>query len=209
MSFTRQFSLIERFGRLVRYRLHVPMLRNRATPDHIARGVMIGMIWAMTPFFGFHMALVFVTWLITTRVFGWDFCLVNGLAWTWTTNILTIIPAYYLFYLTGQILMGNFLDPLGYEAFKSLFVITEHQGSDMFSTLAAQLDALWKLFGIPLFVGSALWAAISGWVSYKLSLGFVQRYQEHRASKMAKAKKSNGQSRVKPLSSGGQGEQKA
>lgn len=201
--------MIEKFWRIVRYRLHIPMMRNRATPVHIARGVMIGMIWAMTPFFGLHMALVFITWLVATRGFGWDFCLVNGLAWTWTTNILTIIPAYYLFYLTGQMLMGNFSDPLGYDAFKTLFVMSEHQGSGLLEALAAQLEALWNLFGIPLFIGSALWAAISGWVSYKLSLGFVQRYQEHRAKKMAKAKKTDRKSDFKALSSQPQGEQKA
>lgn len=209
MTVTRQFSMTEKFWRIVRYRLHVPMMRNRATPDHIARGVMIGMIWAMTPFFGFHMALVFMTWIVATRLFGWDFCLVNGLAWTWTTNLLTIVPAYYLFYLTGQILMGNFSDPLGYEAFKSLFVVSEHQDAGMFAALAAQLEALWQLFGIPLFLGSAVWAALSGWVSYKLSYGFVERYQEHRATKMAKAKKPKRGANFKPLPSGPQGEQKA
>ncbi len=210
MTAPRQFSMIDKFWRTVRYRLHIPMLRNKATPEHIARGVMIGMIWAMTPFFGFHMALVFITWIVATRVFGWDFCLVNGLAWTWTTNIVTIVPAYYLFYLTGQILMGNFSDPLGYEAFHSLFVLSENQDADIFTTLAAQLEVLWKFFGIPLFMGSAVWAVVSGWLSYKLSYGFVRRYQEHRARRMAKAaKKPEKRSKFKPLPSGPQGEQKA
>ena len=188
MSTPRQFGYLERLKRIVRYRLHIPMLRSTQPANHVARGVMVGMIWAMTPFFGLHMAFVFITWILTRRLFKWDFSLVNGLAWTWTTNFLTIIPAYYLFYLTGQILMGSMSDPLGYESFKSVFLTAEQVTADNPGTLGAQLWALWKAFGLPLFIGSAFWSALSGWLSYRLSLGFVTRYRKHRARKMAAAK---------------------
>jgi uncharacterized protein (DUF2062 family) len=153
---------------------------------------MVGMIWAMTPFFGLHMALVLATWLLARRFFNWDFSLVNGLAWTWTTNVFTVLPALYVYYLTGQLLFGNLSDPIGYEGFTSIFHVAEQSAADDPSTFGAMLTNLWDAFGLPLFVGSAIWSVISGWVAYHLSLSFVTRYREHRAQKMAAAKKRPG-----------------
>lgn len=190
MSRARKSGVLNRLKRVARYRLHIPILRNKQPAHHVARGVMVGIIWAMTPFFGLHMALVFGTWLVTRRFFKWDFSLVNGLAWTWTTNVLTILPAFYLFYLTGQILMGNLSDPLGYASFKSVFLLAEQSATDDPSSAGFQLSNLWRAFGLPLFVGSALWAALSGWIAYHLTLSFVVRYRELRARKMRSARKS-------------------
>jgi hypothetical protein len=190
MNTPREYGLFERLKRVVRYRLHIPMLRNKQSPTHVARGVMVGMIWAMTPFFGFQMGLVFATWMASRWLFGWNFCLVNGLAWTWTTNVFTLIPVFYLFYVTGQMLMGGFSDPVGYDNFKSAVLTAEHDAVENPSHLGAQMSKLWNAFGLPLFAGSAVWATITGCLAYWLSLGFVTRYREHRASRMSTAKKS-------------------
>lgn len=175
--------------RIARYRLHVPMMRSKGSATHVARGVSVGMAWAMSPFFGLHMMFVFVTWFISRKIFKWDFCLINGLAWTWTTNVLTVIPAYYLCYLTGQILLGNLGDPLGYDTFKSIFITAEERATDDPGTLWSQLQHLWSAFGLPLFAGSAVWMMISGWVSYKLAHAFMLRYREVREGRMAEARK--------------------
>lgn len=190
MNAQRKYGLLERLKRIVRYRLHIPMLRNKQPPTHVARGVMVGMIWAMTPFFGFQMALVFATWLTTRWLFGWNFSLVNGLAWTWTTNIFTLIPVFYLFYVTGQMLMGSISEPIGYDSFKSVVLTAEHDAVENPSHLGSQMSRLWTAFGVPMFAGSAVWATISGFLAYWLSLGFVTRYREHRAKRMSAAKKS-------------------
>lgn len=192
MKKSRNGGVLSRLKRIARYRLHIPMVRNKQPAHIVARGVMVGMIWAMTPFFGIHMALVLGTWLVTRRLFNWDFSLVNGLAWTWTTNVFTILPAFYLFYLTGQLLMGNISDPLGYENFKSIFQMAEQKAADDPGSAGFHLENLWHAFGMPLFIGSALWAAISGWVAYHLSLAFLTRYRQHREKKMANARKVSG-----------------
>lgn len=165
------------------------MIRNKQPVHIVARGVMVGMVWAMTPFFGLHMALVLGTWLFSRRFLNWDFSLVNGLAWTWTTNVFTILPAFYLFYLTGQMLLGNFSDPLGYETFKSIFHMAEQQAADDPGSAGSHLGNLWRAFGLPLFLGSAIWAALSGWISYQLASAFLTRYRELRAQRMARARK--------------------
>lgn len=202
MSRKRKSGFIKRLKRVARYRLHIPIMRSRQPAHYVARGVMVGMFWAMTPFFGLHMALVFITWLFTRRLFKWDFSLVNGLAWTWTTNFLTILPAFYLFYLTGQILLGSISDPLGYDAFKSVFVSAEQGATDDPASTGWHLSNLWTAFGAPLFLGSALWSVFTAWASYHLALGFVIRYREHRARKMAAARKKPAPAKKRRASSG-------
>lgn len=189
MTSSRHAGLYGRLKRMARYRLHIPMIRNKQPVHIVARGVMIGMICAMTPFFGLHMAMVLGIWIVTRRLFNWDFSLVNGLAWTWTTNVFTVLPAFYLFYVTGQILVGQYSDPLGYDMFKSVFHMAEQKAADDPGSAGYHLGNLWQTFGLPLFLGSAVWAAFSGWLAYQLSTAFVLRYREHRAKKMAKARK--------------------
>ena len=47
--------------RLIRYRLIVPLKRSRHAPEHLARGSLIGLIWAFTPSIGVRMSLVVLT----------------------------------------------------------------------------------------------------------------------------------------------------
>ena len=62
----------------------------------------MGVAWAMTPLVGIQMYLVFMTWLIGKKIFKWSFSLPLGLAYTWLTNVFTLVPFYYAFYATGQ-----------------------------------------------------------------------------------------------------------
>ena len=89
----RRYTWAEGLRRLARYRLVVPLRRSIHSPEHTARGVMVGMVWAMTPTVGLQMPLVFVTWLVARRLFRWDFSVVIGMVWTWTTNLVTLVPA--------------------------------------------------------------------------------------------------------------------
>ena len=97
-------SIWEKGTRLMRMRLVVPLLRSQHTPEHAARGVAVGLAWAMTPLVGIQMWLVFMTWVGSRKFFKWDFSLPLAIAWTWLTNVFTMIPTYYIFYVTGQIM---------------------------------------------------------------------------------------------------------
>ena len=112
------------FMRLIRYRLHIPMLRSPHPPEYTARGVMMGMIWGFIPLFGIQMGGVLLTWTVATRLLKWEFALIPALAFIWITNIFTIIPTYYVYYVTGQAMLGHWSDIAGYEAFAALFAST-------------------------------------------------------------------------------------
>jgi len=182
-----RFGRMEGLWRLIRYRLHIPMKRSSHPPDHIARGVMVGMAWAMTPFIGLQMTLVFLTWLLTRRAFNWDFSLANGLAWTWTTNVFTLIPIFYIFYVTGQIMLGHFDDITGYETFKGLFAGVHNPASGWLDYVSKWFAGFLVGVGLPLTVGSIPWAVFAGWVSYYLTLRFVTQFRARRARVMQKA----------------------
>ncbi len=179
----RKHSWLKLLERLVRYRLIVPLKRSKREPQHTARGVMVGVAWAMTPFFGVQMALVFLTWLISRKLFNWDFSLVSALAWTWVTNIFTLLPFFYAFYFTGQLFLGHFNDDGGYNQIKSIYDGFEQENTGFWDNLLAWLNILISDIGIPLTIGSVVWALICGWLSYHLTLRFVIRYRKRREAK--------------------------
>ena len=85
---------------------------------------MIGLFCACFPSPVGQMGLAFAAWVVARRLFKWDFSLIQGLAWTWTTNVFTAAPCYYTFFLTGQILLGRWDDLSGYDPFVQAFSTT-------------------------------------------------------------------------------------
>ncbi len=171
--------------RLIRYRLHIPMLRSPHPPEHTARGVMMGLIWAFIPLFGIQMGCVLLSWTISSRLLGWHFSLLPALAFTWVTNILTIVPTYYLFYVTGQAMMGHWSGIAGYDAFAALFASAAPEGAGFFEAVWAWIKTLMSTWGIPIVLGSIPWTILIGWVGYRLSLNFLTAYRRRRAERMA------------------------
>lgn len=182
-------SFIEGLGRLVRYRIIIPLKRSRHPPEHTARGVMVGLVWGFTPTVGIQMPLVFVTWLVTRRLIKWDFSVVIAMAWTWITNVVTIGPIYYAFYLTGQVMLGRGGEATGYSAFRELWdgAFRTAGGVDADDTFHGGFDWFWTYFtevigdwGLAMAVGSVPWAVLIGWLGYVWSLRFVIRHREAR-----------------------------
>ena len=177
-----RYGFFERLVRLARYRLQIPMKRSSHPPEHVARGVMVGTMWAITPFFGAQMICVLCTWFAARKLFSWDFSLLNGLAWTWTTNAITIIPTYYVCWLTGKSMLGEFNDLTGYESFKTL-VETDTSHGESWSGYISTIEAVAATWGLPMAIGSIPWAIFFGWLAYRLSLQFVVRYRHRRQSR--------------------------
>jgi uncharacterized protein (DUF2062 family) len=127
------------------------------------------------------MALCLATWLITRRLFRWDFNLIVACAWTWLTNVVTMLPTYYAFYVTGQLILGRFDDLSGYHHFLALWQdnvgAQEQQGTFDWLVYFEQLIVGW---GLPMLVGSIPWAAAGGWLGYVWTLRFVRRHREAR-----------------------------
>ena len=176
-----------RLARVLRYRLVIPIKRSIHSPEHTARGVAVGLALGLTPTIGIQMALVFVTWIATRRIFRWDFSLIIAMAWTWTTNVVTMFPCYYLFYVTGQIMLGGFDRVSGYDEF--IVAWDRHVGDD---EVIGYWEWLWSYtitlvqgWGVPMLIGCLPWAALGSWVGYAWSLRFVRRHRAARERRRA------------------------
>jgi len=184
LPFRRPFGLWHRLQRAVRFRLIVPLMRSRHTPEWSARAALIGLGWAFTPSVGIQMPLVFGTWLIARRVFGWDFSLIQGLAWTWTTNAFTALPCYYVFFLTGQLMLGRWSDLTGYDSFLRLFHGVFADDLTLLATTKAVSKVLLLEWGAAMWIGSVPWAILMGWLGYRLTLRFVIAYRRARSKRI-------------------------
>ena len=178
----QKYTLRQRLMRVLRYRLIVPLKRSRHAPEHTARGVMIGVAWAMTPTVGVQMPLVFANWIAARKLFNWDFNLVNALAWTWLSNIFTLPPLYYLFFISGQFMLGRFDDLAGYEVFLKLIDGWQNVSLGNWEATSSWFLATIKGPGAAMIVGCIPWAALSGWLAYIWSLAFVRTYRDRKAA---------------------------
>jgi len=172
--------------RMLRYRLHIPMIRSPHPPEYTARGVMMGMIWAFIPLFGIQMGGVLLTWTIATRLMKWDFALIPALAFIWVTNIFTIIPTYYVYYVTGQAMLGHWSDIAGYEAFAALFASTAPENAGFFEAIWAWIQTLLTYWGLPIVLGSIPWTILMAWLGYRISLNLIRAYHQRRAARMSR-----------------------
>ena len=171
----------EQVERLLRYRILIPIKRSRREPEHAARGVMVGVIWGLTPTMGVQMAIVLLTWLITRRLFRWDFNVIIGFAWTWISNPLTFIPIYYVFYVTGQFMLGRWDgwdDLLGYDSFLALS--RELSDAAFFEATRIYFSTIVWDWGATMVVGCIPYAAAGGFFGYRWGLKFTVRYREAR-----------------------------
>lgn len=158
-----------RVKRLVRYRLVIPMLRSRHDPVYTARGVAMGVFWGLTPTVGFQTPLVLGAWA-GLRAVGWPSSLVQTIAWTWIDNPFTMLPLYYLCYLTGQLLLGHWGDMAGYGAFASIW----SAAVDDSRPLAERVVTAVRVLGWPTLLGCLPWAVPGGLLSYRWSLRFLR-----------------------------------
>lgn len=168
----RSFSLFQKLGRLIKYRLVIPLIRSPHPPEYKARGVAIGMAWAMTPLVGIQMWLVFMTWAFLRKVFKWHFSLPLALAYTWVTNVFTMVPVYYGFYVTGQIMRGNGAHIRGYQNLKHIIETTFLADYDFYQKWALFFKLLLKDWGVSMAVGCIPWAVVFGIGSYYATMKY-------------------------------------
>jgi uncharacterized protein (DUF2062 family) len=182
----RRAGFWQGLSRALRLRLAIPMMRSRHSPEFTARGSMIGLAWAFTPTVGIQMPLVFVTWIIARRLFNWDFSLLLGLAWTWVTNAFTLVPTYYLFYLTGQMMLGHWSDLSGYDRFAETWGQAFSPDLTLWQQVVIMSRVLVLDWGAAMWLGSLPWAALTGFLGYRYSLKFVHAHRHARRERMAR-----------------------
>lgn len=178
-------GFMERMKRLLHLKLVIPLHRSRHSPEYSARGVAIGMFWALTPLVGIQMYLCVMTWFAFKPFKKLNFSLVIACAWTWTTNVFTMFPIYYLFYATGQVMRGEWNNITGYETFlmswDEAFVAKGH----ILQSVLDLMGLLAKELGISMGLGCLPYAVIGTWISYKLSLQYVRRKRRRAHEKSA------------------------
>jgi uncharacterized protein (DUF2062 family) len=160
----------ERAQRLLRYRLVVPMLRSRQDIDVTARGVGLGVFWAFTPTLGVQTVAILATWTVLRKAFRWDSSLLQTLAWTWLNNPLTIIPIYYLCFVTGHLLLGHWQTMPGYHAFAALWTSMSSGATWMERTTAAA-----AFLGWPTLIGCLPYCIPGGLLAHRWALRVLQR----------------------------------
>ncbi len=185
----RPRSLGERIRRWARYRFIVPLKRSRHPPDYVARGVGVGLFWAMTPTIGVQMACVLLHWLAVRRIGRWEFNVIHAMAWTWVTNVAVMFPVYYMFYVTGQVLLGRWHDLTGYHGFLALWGTTFGTGDggerivsgiEIFLTYFDVIIVIIGDWGLAMIVGCVPYAVVAAWLGYRWSLGIVTLHRRAR-----------------------------
>ena len=170
----RKRGFFKTLGLLLRVKLVVPMLRSTSAPEITARGALVGMAWAMTPLVGIQMYLVFMTWLFSRKVCKWDFSLPVGLAWTWVTNVFTVPPFYYAFYVTGKMMTGTFAERTTYAKFYDLIMKIVNENG-VVEALKATVAVLIKDWGFSMMIGSIPWIVFGGWGAYAWTLWYIRK----------------------------------
>ena len=173
------------WGRLVRLlnlKLIVPLKRSPHPPEYTARGVLVGMMWAMTPLVGIQMTTVLFTWIGAKKIFKWNFSLPVALAYTWVTNVFTMWPIYYVFYATGKIMMGDF-DISAFSAFaeagRQAFTVSVSPW-EITKAIMIFVGLLMKEWGLAMAIGCLPWSIFCGWFSYNLTIKWLKRREERK-----------------------------
>lgn len=171
------------FFRTIRYRLVIPMLRTRSSPEYLARGTMLGLILAFTPTTGLHSTLVLAIWFVADRIFKWEFSVILALAWVWVANVFTVVPIYYLLYVTGQAMLGRLGSHSGYAQFTHLWQRMHVGDLSLWQEVELMTKIMVKDWGLSMCLGSIPWAAITGALGYWLTLKAVRTYRHGRAER--------------------------
>ncbi len=176
----KDLTVWDKIKRPVEYRLVVPLKRSVQDPVILARGVLVGMMWAMTPLVGIQMTTVLITWIIAKKL-NWSFSLPIAIAFTWVTNVFTMVPVYYVFYVTGKLMMGDWHNITGWDSVKNIVETTFFSDYTMWESIVLFGKMLLKDWGLAMALGCIPWSIGLGWISYRWSLKFLRMWQEKRS----------------------------
>lgn len=176
--------MLTSLARTIRYRLIIPLFRSPHPPEYTARGIAVGVFWGFTPLVGVQSFIVASVWLLARRL-RWEFSLLQGLAWTFVSNVFTMLPLYYVFYLTGMLLLGDAHEAAGYGAFLALWRHAAEDGPE--PHLFRQVVSSFRVLGVPALIGCLPWAIGCAWLAYEWSYRIAARRQRKRLARERQA----------------------
>lgn len=159
--------------------LVLPFVESSAPISHISWGAAIGIFVALTPTMGLQMYIVGMIWIVLRTVIRFHFNLPIAVALVWISNPVTMVPLYYGFFVTGDLVLGiELAHTMNFEEFRQIFMAAE---SDPATTMAEALLSsfmllFWKL-GWPMLIGSLLWAAPLAVAAYPVTTIAMLKYR--------------------------------
>ena len=130
------------FDRTIRY-LYLRFLRIRKDPEEIARGLAVGTVVGLSPFFGLHMLLAVA---LAMLVKGNKFMAVLA---TWIGNPVTFSVILYADYKVGRWLLGGRVEPLRRLSLHPYEVL--HAGWDILAPLTVGGLVVGVLAAVPVY----------------------------------------------------------
>ncbi len=168
--------------RLFQYRLIIPMKRNSRRPTYTARGIAVGLFWAFTPLIPIQSYLLILTWIVARRFPRLNFNLIVALAWIWVTNIFTVLPVYFAFYLTGLLMLGQWSQMTGYAEFTAHWSGVIETNIGIWATVQSLSLMVLNEQGLVLAVGCLPYALGSAWFGYIMALRFMRKFSSFDSS---------------------------
>lgn len=175
-------SFYEKTKKLIHQKLIDPIIHSKLSTEEKARGVAVGLAWAMTPLVGIQMAAVTLTWMIAKKL-KWSFSLSLALAWTWMTNVVTLVPVYYIFYVVGQFLRGKWDELTGYESVARLIEGVFLRDASFWDKTKEFITLFVEDWGISMFLGCIPFIIGGYIVGYRLTIRFENMWKKRKGKK--------------------------
>lgn len=178
--------------RLTVRKLILPLYRSKHSVHYTALGAGVGMAIAMTPLVGVQMPLTLAVWLVMKNLsHRLDFNLPVAIAYNWVSNVFTLAPIYYVFMITGRLMMGDWTSLTGFDEFSQRLSESLSAGAGFWEAMYVYSVKIFEVFGVPMFVGCVPWALFLGWLTYITTFRLVTKRREKkaadRAARMARA----------------------
>ena len=120
-----------------------------------------GVFCALTPSVGIQSLAILGTWFVARTALKRESSLIQAYIWAWINNPLTMIPMYYVFYLTGSWLIGHADGVHDYSAFAAVWdASSDVPWLDRIATLGREV-------GLPTALGSLPYATVGAILSYR------------------------------------------
>ncbi len=172
------------FLRRLLSRLIEPFLLQQASVEEVAWGSSVGILTALLPIFGVQLYVALGLWLISRRALGRTFNLPVCFAVSWAMNPFTVVPIYYVYYLTGDTVWDAVTVPTPdwtFAQFGEMFQSAiAPAGGKWWERFFGGMGVLFDYFGWPIILGSVLWAVPASVFAYVATRWGLARYRRRR-----------------------------
>ena len=153
-----------------------PIIESDGSIYEVSLGVAIGIFFALTPTVGIQMYSVVLIWAICRYIFKINFKLSVALAMVWISNPITMIPLYYIFLVSGYLVLGT-REKLNFEIFND-HIANLSQINDTLTSVIEILKFLIIDLGWPMVVGSIFYAIPGSIIGFLVCKKVLYSYRE-------------------------------